>query len=323
MTPNKLTPGGTYSLPNGLSISDFGGEWINTTGSTDGSNTVWSGFGAPISVISIISSTNDAINLPGLGLIEGPWAAECVLYFCVNTYNATVDQGILSEQIISTYSNESAVLQGSESGPNGTSGYVLTPDPCLADVEPGKNSTYNAEGGIFSTCNYFVQPLTCFLPLNRWLSGVFLSGGVLDFEGVIYNNNTSINENTSNFTWVETVMDRVALSLTTHVRTYGLGNPTFGSSSAQETYVIVQWSWLILPAFIVSFSILFFLLTILQSRGMEAWKSSSLALMFASNVKTEQDEVGKLTEIEWLAEGRAAILKRTPEGNITLTKDID
>lgn len=122
---------------------------------------------------------------------------------------------------------------------------------------------------------------------------------------------------------MESVIARVATALTTNIRSYGIGNPASGFAAIQETYIVVEWDRFILPALIVFFSIFYLLITILQSRGMEPWKSSSLALLFASDGKAPQDEIGEWTGIEWIAEGRCAVLKRTAERNITLTKDID
>lgn len=116
------------------------------------SNTVWSGFDDALSVVTVISSTNDALNDPEYFDIIGPWAAQCVLYFCDTS---VVLNGNLDEQIISTYFNESAQSTNE--------GYNLTQQPCLTELESG-NSTYSVDENepqdvVYSTCDFFVSPL--------------------------------------------------------------------------------------------------------------------------------------------------------------------
>lgn len=132
------------------------------------------------------------------------------------------------------------------------------------------------------------------------------------------------NNNQSSFTWVEAVMSRIAQSLSTNIRTYGQGNHAFGITSKPETYISVQWQWLTLPACVVFLCIFFLLATIFQNGGMEAWKSSSLALLWAADVRDVGDRgVSGLRGIEWVAGGRCAVLRETVEGGMLLSKDID
>ncbi|KAA6408112.1 MAG: hypothetical protein FRX48_07853 [Lasallia pustulata] len=81
----------TWTLPNGLFIEE-NGTIINVSGSGDLVN-FKNVFGA-ISNISLIM-TRDFYNY------SEPLPAECILYFCVKTFNATVQNGVLTENVIS------------------------------------------------------------------------------------------------------------------------------------------------------------------------------------------------------------------------------
>ena len=57
-----------------------------------------------------------------------PFAVECALSFCVQSYTASVENNVLCEQVLSEFSNRShfAVEGDSDS-------YVLTPQSCVVD----------------------------------------------------------------------------------------------------------------------------------------------------------------------------------------------
>lgn len=91
LTSSSDEDASTWTLPNGLFIEE-NGTIINVSGSGDLVN-FKNVFGA-ISNISLIM-TRDFYNY------SEPLPAECILYFCVKTFNATVQNGVLTENVIS------------------------------------------------------------------------------------------------------------------------------------------------------------------------------------------------------------------------------
>lgn len=251
----------TYSLPNGLIIDDVGSMYINSTGSNY-NDTVWSGFKIPVSIVSIIASTNDATNTPGYGFIEGPWAAECILYYCVRQYTAVVTNNVLEETTHVTYSNDSIPLSGA--------GYTLTPPDCASS-----SGGYEALGWNFTSCDYTISELSM-NPLSAFVEYITSQ---MDFQLAVYNNGSSTYDN------VVALVDRLAQSLTSHIRSTGsYGDPAQGVMSSNILYIQVRWQWLALPAALIVMAFVLLVVTIFRSFGKPLWKSSLLPILFYTGV---------------------------------------
>lgn len=88
-----------------------------------------------------------------------------------------------------------------------------------------------------------------------------------------------------------------------------------GVSKSVETYILVDWFWLIFPLFVVIFTLAFLLATIIKNSGRRTklWKSSSLAVLSGLNRDTKA-QVGDLTEM-------TVIKERTKGVHVRLVED--
>lgn len=86
----------------------------------------------------------------------------------------------------------------------------------------------------------------------------------------------------------------------------GTGNVVVnGVNNRLETYISVEWYWLIFPCFMLVFTILFLLATIAKNNGQrtKAWKSLSTAVLggLSSDAKAK---LGDLTSTAFMQNGR-------------------
>lgn len=110
-------------------------------------------------------------------------------------------------------------------------------------------------------------------------------------------------------------IDQAALSITNDIRLRGSSsseNQTYaGTTLFTRPFVKVRWAWLTFPAVLVSGSVLFLALNIVQSRfdNVQAWKSSVLAMLFC----TMDDDIAIYAAEKWKAEERV-FLQSSKEG---------
>lgn len=121
------------------------------------------------------------------------------------------------------------------------------------------------------------------------------------------------------------LMDRVAASLTTALRSGPAMVPVAGRAVSSETYVHVTWPWLILPAFSVFCAAVFLILCVVFSweEGEPLWKSSALALLFHGFGGWDGQELGygSVGEMKRAAKGMNAVLRRDEKGGLGLLQD--
>lgn len=82
---------------------------------------------------------------------------------------------------------------------------------------------------------------------------------------------------------INAMMGRIADSMSESIRTSQLNTTNLsGQALVLETYLQIQWKWLSLPIAIAVFSFVLLIVVIQRShaRGMDAWKSSSIPLLF-------------------------------------------
>jgi hypothetical protein len=155
-------------------------------------------------------------------------------------------------------------------GMNGTKNAVLQLPNDVVDLN---NHTYTITAGTLAN-------------LQAWLI-VTLSGSLNTsfsvVQGVVWANDEMVvlNQTTD---W-DFLMGALAKAMTTYIRDpvqSKFANYVYGTASRVETYVHVQWHWIMLPTALVGMSILFLGGTMMknESKRALAWKSSSLALLF-------------------------------------------
>ncbi|KAK0622261.1 hypothetical protein DIS24_g11244 [Lasiodiplodia hormozganensis] len=227
--------------------------YLNATGTVDSIN--FNHTQATLTTLTTIRSLHDASSTKAYGAI----AMECVLYACVNEYQASVNNGTFTETVIASYSNSTT--------PGSSDNITITPD--------NTGQPFVIESYAWNAISQYFW--------SMWDGNVTGSTGeasaTSDVLDAIYQlgDNTNGGENIT--------MQALAMSMTHLLRTQKtLANGTStakGLAWSSMTYVHVRWMWLILPAVLLALTLVFLIGTILMSAasGVAIWKSSTLALL--------------------------------------------
>jgi hypothetical protein len=217
-----------------------------------------------------------AITSPGYGVPPEVQisATECALYFCVNTYEARITEGVFSETrtAIATSSNTSTLWTYIEED------FAITPDTCY-----------------FNGTRYekpYKNPKDCIYTVN-WLSRLAMQNSLsplLKGKGTLFMSNRpswtpstahAIYGTEGNLTDMSTMFESMASSLTLNARSKVCSASVNGTTWTVQSFVHVRWNWLILPGALVVLSLVFLVVTVVHTRNQYIWKSSPLALLFS------------------------------------------
>ena len=193
-----------------------------------------------------------------------PYAAECILGYCGQAIQSSVVNGKLQETVLRTWNGTSL---------NTTDGSLTihAPTPSLALAIP----------------NMKVDFLD-WISLQVWLWQTFNGTRQSAFDDQSSNGVGGINDATQAIQSILTksnisaVFERVATSMTNVIRANSLhSEPVHGVASKGTIFVMVRWCWLVLPAGLVLFVIIFLIATMVVSarHNLPPWRSSALAVM--------------------------------------------
>ncbi|KAL5358280.1 hypothetical protein BJX96DRAFT_163644 [Aspergillus floccosus] len=262
-----------YELPNGLAWNSSERRLINTRTDVDllrlnSSNT------ALITNFSAIALTIDSLwSEPPSGWGGSPKlnATECMLYFCVRSYEAAVHAGGLSENTtsISSYSNYSS------SAP--LNNIFLTPNECYF------NATRQKAYGDNEHCAYMLSPFSHLAMRNTITPLLKGHGGSINSLRKDWSSDTieAIYGEEGSLADISSVFESIATALTNNARTNVCKTAAQGTTWMVQSFVAVRWQWLTLPAFLLVLSTSFLIATIVQTRNQYIWKTSPLALLFS------------------------------------------
>lgn len=222
-----------------------------------------------------------AISSAGSGIPPEPSATECALFFCVDTYEASVREGVFTENRISTDISSNATL----SNMGATQDFSLTPEMCYFN-----GTRYDQPHEHTKSCTYNVNWLSRLAMVNS-LSPLLTGQGSLfasyrpswssDTIEALYGLN-------GNYTDMNSVFSSLSSSLSLNARSQICSATVNGTAWTVVSYVHVRWPWLILPGTLVLLSLIFMVITILHTRNQYIWKSSPLALLF-SDLSIDED----------------------------------
>ncbi|MCJ1307443.1 hypothetical protein MMC25_001089 [Agyrium rufum] len=235
-------------------------------------------------IMKLIFMGTEAQNLPPLNY--NPWATQCTLSYCLQTFQSSTMNGIISEKVISMVENHTIVDISSNHG---------------ADIpvvlSTSKNVTYEIGMGAM-------------LGIRSWFADLFKEGSAtrnsslanstrsIPTSSVIVNLTVGISSGTTYFdsdivqtfywdyyeyaTGLPDAMSSLATAMTVAFRSFNGAIPVEGIAFSTETYVHVRWGWIALPVVVVIFTAIFLSTTIFLSQrsGSQAWKSSALAMLF-------------------------------------------
>lgn len=240
-------------------------------------------------------------------------ATQCSLYWCVNTYEASVVNGTFGEKIVSSWRNESARWDLDDnffprSRPFDDRPLILEP--------PDSDSLRKSSPFVV-----FYQPMEVFW---EWIAPKFTFSDSRAITADGKPNDSPLAEyqgtgNTFDFRsgralwelapWLdlrrnlrmlglEEVVTNVAKAITVYLRTVNVDEqlqaPTrivydirgaekiMGTAFKPEVYIHIRWAWMAFLGSIIVLTIAAYILTVVQSarHGVAVWKSSPLALLF-------------------------------------------
>lgn len=266
---------------------------------------VFQGIPSPLLAFGRVVFNGSSDPIPIIGDKSGrtkPQATECALYWCVQTLNTSVQNGVLSQNTTGTYFNTSAL---------DTPNALLQPP--AGDDEPR---------------SYYIGPLNQ-IPLVKFLQDTFtanLSGIYLPGSDKTPEEMQELTEYSSDAVqalWaiedLDTFMSSMANRLTDTLRNQN-ADPAFsksGSVYVMQTYVLVSWPWLVLPVALVLLSCGLLLASIISSSANKSvlWKNSSLAVLFHGLVSGQRAEHAVYRrELEREAEGMNVQLREDEGG---------
>lgn len=253
-------------------------------------------------------------------------ATSCTFYPCLKNYQATVQQGLLKEQVVSTVP---AVLSRARRTsltdlPNWN--FTVLRDPCLiADVEYSAENFANVPrtaGRTFTNISVdgvnYTAPEDCLYKLDYSYTSIMASFirdtlfrdkcSALDttMEAVceawwlapVYN---SLN---ATFETISEAMNQFAEAITNKIRTTGSTNyditqkdEALGLVTRTTICTAFDWQWLLLPISLVATTAALLILTVLQNNRehrQPVWKSSVLPLIFYGiDVRSLSSDMGE------------------------------
>jgi len=253
------------SLPGGPKIHGFGGQ-INAS-VTDISSDLHS---IEASVVQFSS-----LNSKPMDKSDAAVAWECALYYCVNTFTASVTDGEFSQAIHETWRNDSASYSHA-------SDLIYNPPDSIIDIA--------------TNSSFFKVAYLAAKALNSFTSETFTgSGGIKSpsYGSAFSSDVIHALYYASNYSHR---MDNLAASMTNNIRKQNdsESSPFEGETYKIESYVHVQWAWLTYPLVLLLASLLCLFGTILDSarRKILVWKSSNLALLFHGQGLDLNDQEG-------------------------------
>jgi hypothetical protein len=215
--------------------------------------------------------------------VPKPTAYDCVISTCAKRYTADVFNGQFREQVRSTFTNMTKI-NTSEFPYNGSGVAAIRPGTTprnlnfnLTTTIPANSSDSGAdelfnigyvsaggfakflqnslEGNIVSTMNYSNGSFEPSFPTSDYMQGLWEHG--------IGN--------------VPQTLDGLATAWTNNIRL--AGQLAQGTAIQGQTFIQVQFLWLILPFALELLALLFFIATVFQSKSgdIPTWKASSLA----------------------------------------------
>lgn len=190
-----------------------------------------------------------------IGTIMRPDAMECDIAWCAKAYrNTIVTDGQWSTSNVSEYELQSPFAMYNWNGREYNPFNVVK-----NDSEFNGNRTFTVNGNDHNTMSSYLAELFTTSDQDATARALTLS---LNITATMYN---------------------IATSMTTNIRQGSNATEVSGFATLTETYIHVNWFWLLLPSIVViTGSLLLIFSIILSSSGkVQLWKSSSLALLFS------------------------------------------
>ncbi|KAL3417460.1 hypothetical protein PVAG01_11460 [Phlyctema vagabunda] len=234
-------------------------------------------------------------------------ATQCALWFCIEAYDISVENGIQTQKTLNNWSTVAAVDSPT---------FNLTANRTFIDIPDYMNTRPES--------NYMIGGVAIDA-LSNSLSKVFNGSVTAGMSSATYGygDNEFVqgiwNGTGDPQSWIK----NVALSLTNNVRSMAATNESAaaysGIARSSEIFVHVRWGWITYPIVLVLLSIAFLALSITESiRGdVSAWKGSPLAVLLMDVNDVVKHRTDRHTDMDGFKNSvgsEKASLMRGPEG---------
>ncbi|KAM3420598.1 hypothetical protein BST61_g3860 [Cercospora zeina] len=251
-----------------------------------------------------------------------PHAAECMLHFCLKTYSASVDKGVFNETLISQWPDPLQPLPQSITDQWGfrllrelSSDQAKGASTALSKGLPGNITEINitlsspqVEHEVYNIRWLTLHGLRTWFQEN-WLVDTGDQAITTDMAQVMYNAYTGPSRATvqpTDLLSAEAAISKmpgpgvlysdVADSMTRYIRSQAFGQQSaYGVAYAAQTFVSVQWKWIVLPVSLLILTFAFVALTVAQSveKDIPLWKSHSMpSLLYSLDETISQSIAG-------------------------------
>ena len=290
-----------FSVPNGVFIRQTA---VKIRGKDDvfeeyDSLNVWSepppeGWYSPDETMVKITTVRGRVGSDGSMPVN---ASLCSLYWCINIYNSSVMQGRLVEK-----TTDSEPMKQLQWWTNSSSMFLIGTETA-SSLRSWLRSNIN-----FTFSNNMVSVH------EKGVTGWRAASPTAELNG------NRVSENLDLITLFresdpQTIFENLARAMTAHIRQfkrdenvekdwppqdYGLTNePVNGTASEVEAYIAIRWAWLAFPASMLVFTVLYFILVVVQTAtsGVPVWKFSPLAMLYHRLEGSAVDQVQGITEV--------------------------
>jgi hypothetical protein len=240
-----------YSLPAGPTLTGFGGglncSLTNISTSLNDINA------SVVRFSSLINKrTNDS---------EVVTAAECSMWYCVQSYDSSIADGELTRKLLSSWRNDSAQLSHSSDLFYQPPSSMLNPEIDPPDFRVERSA---AEA------------------MSRFMAEKFQGNANISKSGAAFSSDTmQAIYLTGNLTGM---VERLAVSMTNNIRKNNNSgsDSVMGTTWKDETYIRVRWQWFSFPVSLLGLSLILLLASIIETsqRKVLVWKSNNLAILF-------------------------------------------
>jgi hypothetical protein len=232
-------------------------------------------------------------NEDGSRSFNGSQAAQCALWYCLQTRNISVRSGQLHDTILSTYHDTEVTTAMEGNKPPFSS---AASDFRFRDLPPSLENQEETYTGLW-------WQITAIQSYFIFLTEAFIQGDKNNYRSIGYSNQTGglfVEGFYQNFDRLDIWISRLATSMTNELRTtgfIGLSNSDYtdeqhveeleadikarfkGTVFVNQVIIVVRWKWITFPAALIALSVVFLIIQIAHTadrQDVRPWKDDAL-----------------------------------------------
>lgn len=211
-------------------------------------------------------------NFGGLGLpdsksltsgLDDARATDCALWYCLQTHNVSVEQGVLKDTVLKTWAKARVDFPG-------TAGGKIPFIDIPADMNVSLSDEYAVTNAQMIAMRHYAEKT--FVGNASADGGLGYKEAFTDYADGLWRNIDNVNP------WIE----RVARSMTNEIRMNGTGGGSEaryrGTAYVGQVIIGITWGWIAFPATLVGLSLLYLLYEMLHTYrlNVRVWKADPL-----------------------------------------------